>query len=100
MGVPLQNILRETEVSTTNDEAGRIRTMLGDGTSYSILLVTESLHMRRAKLVFEKAGFHVFPAPADDYPRGGQSPGYRLILMRRVLQETGALIYYRIAGYI
>jgi uncharacterized SAM-binding protein YcdF (DUF218 family) len=56
--------------------------------------------MRRAMLVFERAGFQVFPAPSDNLSGGAGSTFDRLNLMRRVLQETGALIYYQAAGYI
>ena len=100
MGIPAAAILQETDVNTTRDEAQRIWELLGKGDTSSILLVTEVLHMRRAKMVFERAGFQVFPAPSDDYTASAASPEDRLKLMRRVLEEAGGLIYYRMAGYL
>jgi uncharacterized SAM-binding protein YcdF (DUF218 family) len=99
LGVPQQAIFQETAVHTTRDEAFRIWERFGSEAP-SFLLVTESLHMRRAMLVFERAGFQVFPAPSDNLSGGAGSTFDRLNLMRRVLQETGALIYYQAAGYI
>jgi uncharacterized SAM-binding protein YcdF (DUF218 family) len=100
MGIPADAVLQEIAVNTTRDEARRVGELLAIGNSSRILLVTESLHMRRARLVFERAGFHVAAAPSDDYAGTATRPEDRLKLMRRVLEEAGALVYYRIAGYI
>jgi uncharacterized SAM-binding protein YcdF (DUF218 family) len=100
IGIPVNAILEEAEVNTTRDEAVRIKELLGAAGRPAVLLVTESLHMRRAKLAFELAGFDVFPAPSDDFPAIALSPSDRIFLMWRVLQETGGLIYYWAAGYI
>ena len=32
----------------------------------TVLLVTDAIHMRRARALFERAGFTVRPAPTDD----------------------------------
>jgi uncharacterized SAM-binding protein YcdF (DUF218 family) len=100
MGIPAEALLQEIAVNTTRDEARRVGELLAMENSDRILLVTESLHMRRAMLVFERAGFHVSAAPSDDYAGTAVRPEDRLKLMRRVLEEAGALVYYRIAGYI
>jgi uncharacterized SAM-binding protein YcdF (DUF218 family) len=100
IGIPETAILQERAVNTTRDEAGRIRELFEKSGSPAILLVTESLHMRRAKLVFERAGFRVFPAPSDDYADAARSTSDRLFLMQRILREITALMYYRVAGYI
>jgi uncharacterized SAM-binding protein YcdF (DUF218 family) len=100
LGIPANAILQESAVHTTRDEASRIRLLFRDKQRPSVLLVTDSLHMRRAMRVFERAGFEVLPAPSDNYPSAARGPQDRIALMWRVLQEAGALVYYTLAGYI
>jgi uncharacterized SAM-binding protein YcdF (DUF218 family) len=100
MGVPQNAIIKETAATTTREESIRIpRTLQAQGI-HSILLVTESLHMRRAVYLFERAGMEVYPAPSDNSSVAATSPDRRLRLIARIVEETGALIYYRLAGYI
>ena len=100
MGIQADAILLEETANTTREESMRIGELLLSRNARRILLVTQSLHMRRAKLVFERAGFHVLPAPSDQYPKIASGPAGRFWLMFRVLQETVGLLYYRSAGYI
>jgi uncharacterized SAM-binding protein YcdF (DUF218 family) len=100
MGIPPTAILREEEVHSTRDESIRISQTLRARNATRILLVTESVHMRRAKLVFEHAGLQVQAAPSADYPAFVVSPRDRLWLAVRITQEIQGLIYYRLAGYI
>jgi uncharacterized SAM-binding protein YcdF (DUF218 family) len=66
----------------------------------TILLVTDAQHMVRAKRLFERAGFAVSAAPANDVSQGVVDPGARLLLLRRTLAEIAALFYYRVTGYL
>ena len=100
MGVPLEAILTEDTANTTREEAVRISRLLMHRGLRKILLVTDSLHLRRAKLVFETNGLEVFPAPSDDYSSAATTAKDRLWLLTRIVQETAALAYYRLAGYI
>ena len=100
MGIPPAAILLEGEVNSTRDESVRIAQKLRARNATRILLVTESLHMRRAKLVFEREGLRVQPAVSADYPAVLMSPSDRLWLTVRIAQEAAGLIYYRLAGYI
>jgi uncharacterized SAM-binding protein YcdF (DUF218 family) len=100
MGIPPAAILLVVNVNSTREESIRISRMLRDRNATRVLLVTESLHMRRSKLVFERAGLQVQPAVSDDYPAFLISPGDRLWLTMRIAQEVAGLIYYRLAGYI
>lgn len=59
---------REEQSTTTRENAVYAREMLPEDIR-SVLLVTHGWHMPRAALSFERAGFHVIPAPgmlADD----------------------------------
>jgi uncharacterized SAM-binding protein YcdF (DUF218 family) len=100
MGVPAEAILKEETANTTRDEAVLISKMLVARNVHRILLVSESLHMRRAKYLFERAGMEVNPAPSDNFTVASISPGDRIRLAMRVLQESLAIIYYKTAGYI
>jgi uncharacterized SAM-binding protein YcdF (DUF218 family) len=100
MGIPAEAILKEETANTTKEEAVRISRLLMHRGLRRILLVTESLHERRAKLVFERAGLVVLSVPSDDYPIAAVSPLGRLWLAARLFQESAALTYYHLAGYI
>jgi uncharacterized SAM-binding protein YcdF (DUF218 family) len=100
MGVPSDAVLTESKARTTREEALRIGATLRARNVRTILLVTDSLHMRRARALFERAGVRVFPATADVRSGSGSAPGRRLLLVRDVLGEWLALGYYRIAGYL
>jgi uncharacterized SAM-binding protein YcdF (DUF218 family) len=100
MGVPSDAIFKEEAANTTREESIRISRTLAVRNIHRILLVTESLHMRRAKYVFERAGIEVFPAPSDNFAIAAVSPDQRLFLAIRIVQESIALAYYRLAGYI
>jgi len=100
MGIPAEAILKEETANTTREEAVRISRLLMLRGLRRILLVTESLHERRAKLVFERAGLEVFSVPSDDYPSSSGSPLRRFWLAARMAQESIALAYYHLVGYI
>jgi uncharacterized SAM-binding protein YcdF (DUF218 family) len=98
-GVSPAAIVTETAAMTTREEAARMAAMLQPRGVSTIILVTGHEHMARSRLLFEKAGFTVWPAPADDLSYA-RKPETRLQLMRRVAQEFLAHIYYRLVGYL
>ncbi len=65
-----------------------------------ILLVSDSQHLIRARVLFENEGFEVFAAPADTIAHGSSGPTARLQLMEKVVREQAARLYYRAAGYL
>jgi uncharacterized SAM-binding protein YcdF (DUF218 family) len=90
----------EKTANTTREEALRIGAELRPRHARRILLVTDSMHMRRAQGLFEAAGFEVLPATADTISGRARAPEDRLELMRWVLGEAVARVYYRLAGYL
>ncbi len=100
MGIAPDAILIERTAQSTRDESAQIRELLAPHEVKQILLVTQSIHMPRAKRVFERAGFSVIPAPSDDYPKSLTTPTGRVWLMSRILQEVLALVYYKSSGYV
>jgi hypothetical protein len=56
--------------------------------------------MKRARGLFERAGFTVLQAPVEDTSGGGISPEARLALGLRMGEELLAQLYHRLAGYV
>jgi uncharacterized SAM-binding protein YcdF (DUF218 family) len=100
MGIPPDAILREETANTTHEESLHISAALRQRHANSILLVTDSLHMRRALYVFERTGLRVQPSVSADYPNAVVSAKDRLWLTMRIVEESAALLYYRAAGYV
>ena len=66
MGIPPDAISTTDKVFNTAQEAIEIRRNLNQMNSSSkILLVTSAFHMKRAKKLFERQGFLVYPFPVD-----------------------------------
>jgi uncharacterized SAM-binding protein YcdF (DUF218 family) len=100
LGVPPEAIVALPGANTTREEALRARAELGPRGVKSILLVSGSLHLARARRAFEHEGFRVLPAPADNSFTFGSTAAQRLALTRALLRETAGHAYYRLAGYI
>jgi uncharacterized SAM-binding protein YcdF (DUF218 family) len=100
LGIPAEVILTETGAKTTREEAVRVGALLRPRGVRKILLVTNSLHMARARGLFERDGFEVLAAPTDDLSKTLGEPELRIELMRQMLEELIAQLYYRVAGYL
>ena len=99
-GVPAEALMTESRAHTTREEAMLIAARLLPAGAGRILLVSDAQGMRRAQALFERAGFEVLAAPADDVPSFSLRPEERLRLLRRLLIEALAWLYYRAAGYL
>lgn len=64
LGVPREAIWFSEEPRNTEEEARLIKSQF-DSERPSVLLVTSAWHMTRAKMLFDRAGFTVIPAPTD-----------------------------------
>jgi len=101
LGISSDAILMEPGARTTRQEAERVRHLLRPRGVRRILLVTDSQHMTRALGVFERAGFEVFPAPADDEVLVlSDKPEDRLRLLRWLVWEFLARLYYWVSDYL
>lgn len=85
LGISSAAILTVTKARTTREEAAHVRALLEPRDIRRILLVTDSQHMVRARPLFERAGFEVVAAPADDFSSVQEAPEGRLELTRRIL---------------
>ncbi len=66
LGIPIDAIFVTNKVINTKQEATEIRRNLNQiNSSSKILLVTSAFHMKRAKKLFERQDFIVYPFPVD-----------------------------------
>jgi Uncharacterized conserved protein len=90
-------------VTSTRDEALRMRRIAVSHGWSKIALVTSPLHTRRACATFEAVGFKVIcvPAPERDFPLTRlERPDERLRAWRAWLYEMAGTVKYRSAGWI
>jgi len=101
LGIDRAAILVEDHEPTTRDEAARMGVVLRERLGVrSVLLVTDVLHMRRARDLFLRAGFLVRPVPTDQGTLTAGRAEDRLRLARAVAQELAALGYHKLLGYL
>jgi uncharacterized SAM-binding protein YcdF (DUF218 family) len=100
LGIPPSAIIEMSDVRTTREEARTAAGLLKPRHLGHVLLVTDPLHMKRAKLIFEAAGLIVSPVSSDNFPALASSPLERLYLLQSLAMQSAGLLYYRIAGYI
>jgi uncharacterized SAM-binding protein YcdF (DUF218 family) len=95
-GVPQGAIVTEGAAQTTRDEARRIHASLASRGLRRIVLVSDAVHLTRARPLFEHAGFVVLAAPSDGAPDQQLAPEQRLKVMRELLAELAARVYARV----
>jgi len=86
--------------NTTHEEARAAATLLQPRGVRSVLLVSNSLHLIRARGAFAREGFAVLLAPTDEPLTVGSDAGERLMLTRALVRELVAWGFYRVAGYL
>lgn len=100
LNVPPEQVLADATPRTTREEARQMAALLAPRGVRTILLVSDSQHLVRARGLFERAGFQVFTAAAADAPAAPSGPEGRLALTRVIVSELLARLYYRTAGYL
>jgi uncharacterized SAM-binding protein YcdF (DUF218 family) len=99
-GIPGSAVLTLTSARTTHDEALGARAILDPRGVRRVILVTDGQAMGRAMALFERAGFDVIPSYGAPVLQWGGTPEARLGVMKRVVTEAVARLYYRLAGYL
>lgn len=107
LGIPRDRMVSTARVTNTDEEARAVAAILaerfGANTSPRILLVTSALHMRRAAMLFSRAGVNVVPFPVDFKVPSGETftvlnllpgPG-SLGRTEIVLREFYGFLFYR-----
>jgi uncharacterized SAM-binding protein YcdF (DUF218 family) len=96
LGVPADAIIAEDRSTRTAENAREVARLLRTEGARAIVLVTSALHMRRAKLCFEKKGLEVSCAPTPGIGTGRHAS----LVVKEVLHEYLGLAYYRVRGWI
>lgn len=95
LGVPPDRIIVERQSTNTRDEAQLVAAMLPSLGVKHVILVTSSIHMRRAAGMFRAVGIEVIPAISrqPDY----LDPSFSLLPTEAGLR-TSALVVHELAG--
>jgi uncharacterized SAM-binding protein YcdF (DUF218 family) len=94
LGVPEAKLIAERESLSTWENALLTAPILRRRNASRILLVTDSLHMRRAIGVFANQGFVVEPVSVPVY----EGQGDNVTMLAAALREAVALGYYKARG--
>jgi uncharacterized SAM-binding protein YcdF (DUF218 family) len=105
-GVPREAILLEEKARTTSENAAESARLLRARGVKRVLLVTSSIHMRRALASFRAEGLEAIPSACDALAAGPPSTGplawlpapEALARTHRALKELLGLLYYRATG--
>lgn len=101
LGVPPEAILLEEQSARTYDSAMHSAALLRRHGFESVILVTSTLHITRARLAFEAAGVSVQPVRASEMNLLlVSSASERISLMQAAVHEYLGLAFYRIRGWI
>ncbi len=95
LGVPDAKMFVESRSRTTRENAEQTAPLLRARQASRILLVTDRLHMRRAKGVFEQYGFTVEPISVPIY----EGHADNISMLAAGMREAAALAYYSARGW-
>ena len=99
-GIPGDAIVTADAGRTTREEAVQVAELLATRGVRRILLVTDPVHMARARGAFERVHVEVRAAPTQGLMAASSRPGDRLSLASALLQEFIARLYYRALRYV
>jgi len=103
LGVPEVRILLEAESQNTRDEAVLVEAMLRSIHAEQVVLVTSSVHMRRALAAFRAVNIDAVPAiarnPTASAPLVDWIVPYGLGRSRAVAHELLGIVYYTARGW-
>ena len=102
MGVNSSQVLLTGVVTKTADEAAEVRALMDLTGLETVILVTSSFHMPRAKMLFDREGIETIPYPTDFRSSGGQHDWMSLLpsagglyLTSEAIRELIGRAYYR-----
>jgi uncharacterized SAM-binding protein YcdF (DUF218 family) len=95
LGVPAENILEETESKTTWENALYTSSLLKSRSIHRVVLVTDSLHMRRAEACFRHFGFEIERASIPQVCVDSSN----LEMLLQAFHEYVGSLYYWLKGY-
>lgn len=107
LGVDDKRLLLEDDSRNTEENAGRVRDLVGPQPGETWLLVTSAFHMPRSVALFDKTGFAVLPWPTDYFTTADEQisialeqPTGNLATSTLALREWLGLLVYWATGRI
>ncbi len=91
-GVPGRAVVLEEQAQNTIQNIGNSKEIMRRNGWDTAILVTEPYHIKRATLIAQDAGLHVYPSPAVDSPLW-RNPDQRNF---RILRDTLSLVLYQL----
>jgi len=96
MGVPRDRVLAETESRNTHENAEGTAALLRAQGIRDVILVTDSIHMRRAVACFRKAGIEVGRSAVPQVCVSSSN----LAMLESAAHEYAGYWYYRAKGWV
>jgi uncharacterized SAM-binding protein YcdF (DUF218 family)/lysophospholipase L1-like esterase len=96
LGVPDKSMIVERRALSTHENAQLSAPLLRAANVRRVVLVTDRLHMRRSRAVFEREGFAVAPVSVPIY----EGHIDNVSMLAAGLREVAALAYYAMRGWI
>lgn len=100
MGVQPGDIVVEDRSSRTYENGREVAAIMRREGWRSALLVTDAVHMRRARLVFQRLGILAYPAPSHTPSVQASTPGRGFALLEQVGYEMIATAIYKLRGWL
>lgn len=93
-------IITENRSRNTYENIKNVKPVLDELGIKSSLLVTSSYHMNRSLAVSKKLGIKTYPAPVPCYEKNVYRASLRTRFITEILREYGAIIYFKVRGWI
>lgn len=99
--IPKKDIFLEETSADTYENLLNAKEIMHKNHLYSALLVTSCSHMYRSMQVSSKLGIkNIYPAPVFCYEKNLTDAGLKTRHLFNILREYGAIIYFKIRGWI
>ena len=98
MGIPSDRIVTEPFATRTYENGTRVAAIMRTNGWQTAVLVTDAIHMHRARLVFERLGITVYPSAS--FSERSLSALRGLILLEYVTYEVIGTMFYRVRGWL
>lgn len=99
-GINPENIIKESASRNTYENAVNSLAVMADRGFEDALVVTSPYHSRRACLVFKKLKAEITCVPVEK--KFLKSPNFweKILYFKALAREYGAIVYFKILGYI
>jgi uncharacterized SAM-binding protein YcdF (DUF218 family) len=100
IGIPKENIFLETKSKNTYENAVFSQTIMQQNNWKSALIVTSDFHTKRSCWIFHKLKMQVKCIASKPNLISPESTWDRLTRFKNIVREYGAMIYFKLKGYI